>query len=126
MKTLISFIVALSLMATAALATDLARVPGSVFSSPSAPNAIQMFSPDGTKTTTLTVASTTVNLSNYIMFELESGSGTTCNVRSMATATKANQVTVFRVAGTRRTFAVNQNTPFVNFSGCTAGSYMIQ
>ena len=126
MKFFITLLCTIAMCTTAFAASDLARTAGSVFSSPSAPNAIQTFSPDGTKTTTLTVSSTTVNLSNYIMYELESGSGTTCNMRAMASVTKANPVTVFRTAGTRRTYAVNPATPFVNFSGCTAGSYMIQ
>jgi hypothetical protein len=122
MKYLLTIIAVLA-MATSALATGLSTEPFPIIS----PAKIQVFAPDGTTATTLTVNSVTVNLSNYIMFAVESGSGTTCNVRLMPTSAKGAYVqTVLRVAGTLFIRAKNSATPFANFSGCTAGSYSLQ
>lgn len=93
----------------------------------SAGDPIQVFAPNGTTTTTLTVNSTTVDLTNYVIFEVESGSGTTCNIRLMPTSSKgAYKQTVLRTAGTLYIRAKNTATPFLNMSGCTAGSYTLQ
>jgi hypothetical protein len=127
MKKILITCFALLAFASVAMATGLAVVPYPIVSSPSYPGSIQMFAPNGTTTTTLTVASTTVNLANYIMFSVESGSGTTCNIRLMPTLAKgAYAQTVLRVAGTRFDRAKNSATPFLNMSGCTAGSYSLQ
>jgi hypothetical protein len=127
MKKILITCFALLALVSSAMATGLAVVPYPIVSSPSYPGTIQMFAPNGTTTTTLTVASKTVDLTNYIMFSVESGSGTTCNVRLMPTSAKgAYAQTVLRVAGTRFDRAKNSATPFVNFSGCTGGSYSLQ
>ena len=126
MKTLLCIIMVLAFSGLA-FATDLARVPYPIISGPNSPNAIQEFAPDGTSTTALTVASTTVNLGDYIRYQLESGSGTTCYVRQMPTSAKgAYGRVLLRTAGTMYTRAKNLASPFVNFSGCTGGSYTLQ
>ncbi len=126
MKTICFIIVAL-LMAASAYATGLATVPYPIASSPSFPGTIQTFAPNGTTTTPLTVYSTTVDLSNYIMYTVESGSGTTCYVRLMPTSAKGSYArTLLRTAGTFYTRAKNNASPFLNMSGCTAGSYTLQ
>ena len=127
MKTFLLIIAVLAL-AVSAFATDLARVPATIFSPPNS-SAIQTFAPDGRTTTALTVAQTTANMSNYIMFEVETGSTTSCMIRLMplATSPRANYVQrTFRIAGTIILRAVNVATPFVNMSGCTGGSYSMQ
>lgn len=126
MKT-ICFIIAALFLAASAYATGLATVPYPIASSPSFPGTIQTFAPNGTTTTALTVASTTVDLRNYILLSLESGSGTTCYVRHMPTSAKGTYAqTLIRTAGTFYIRAKNAATPFANFSGCTAGSYTLQ
>ena len=126
MKIVLIIITLLALVGVSC-ASDLARVPSNIISGPRAPEAIQMFAPNGTTTTALTVYSTTVDLSNYIMFSLESGSGTTCYVRYMPTSAKGSYArTLLRTAGTFYIRAKNAATPFANFSGCTAGSYTLQ
>lgn len=124
MKCFIVGLFAILAIAAAAFAGgDLARTDGRFVNQA----AIQTFAPDGTTTTTLTVASTTVDLSNYIMYGVESGSGTTCNIRLMPTSAKgAYKQTVLRTAGTHFLRAKNAATPFLNMSGCTAGSYTLQ
>lgn len=115
--------ICLLVASTALAANDLMRTTGNNISQA----AVQFFAPDGTKTTALAVTTTTVDLTNYLLFQVESGSGTTCYMRLMPTSAKGTYAqTLFRTAGTRATFAKNVATPFVNFSGCTAGSYLLQ
>ena len=125
MRKTVSIVVGILLVAaTAFAASDLARTPSSL---QYGGQAIQFFAPQ--TVTALTVNSTTVDLSSYIMFQVESGSGTTCYVRFMPASNSTMSSypqTLFRTAGTRATFAVNPSAKFVNFSGCTAGSYLVQ
>lgn len=131
MKTIAFVIIGILMLAvTAAFSAGtngLATVPYPIVSTPSFPGTIQMFAPNGTTTTALTVVSTTVDLRNYIMYGIESGSGTTCYVRLMPTSSKGSYVqTLLRTAGTHHIRAKNTATPFLNISGCTAGSYTLQ
>ena len=123
MKTFISLIFAIVLTVAGAFASDLVWTPITGFHGVSqAP--VQFFAP--ATVTALTVNSTTFSLSNYILYEFESGSGATCYMRVMATSTKTGTPTLFRTAGTRRVYSVNPSATYVNLSGCTAGSFLSQ
>ena len=114
----------LTLASTSFAASDLTRTPGSIFNQ----TAVQTIAPDAL-TKALTVNSVTYDLSNYLIYRLViPASLTTCQVRTMATATKptaptgTGQAAIFPAAQII-TSAKNVNTPFANFSGCT-GSYL--
>jgi len=129
MKNIFSLLLMVAILVTASMAIagpDLSWTsPNNFHSSSQAP--VQIFAPNGTTTTALAVTSTTVDLTNYVMFGLESGSGTTCYMRMMPTsATGTYARTLVRIAGSQIIRAKNPATPFVNFSGCTAGSYTLQ
>lgn len=86
---------------------------------------IQTFAPDGTLTATLSVNSSTADLSAYALFSVYSGSGT-CFMRLMPTSAKSTYTSVPIPNTTWVTFAKNPVTPFVNMSGCVAGRMLKQ
>lgn len=118
------FIVTCFLMLMAATATafaasgDLMRTPGSFVSA----TAVQTFAPDGTAVSTLSVNSTTIDLSKFLLYSIYSASGT-CFQRLMplATSTKASYTAVPIPNTTWHMRAVNVNTKFANMSGCVGG-----
>lgn len=88
----------------------------------------QTFAPEGSLTTTLTVVKTTTDLTGKIMYNIQTPTGTTCLYRLMPTST-STQATYKRVTVpvvTNVTRAVNRTTPFLNLSGCTAGTLELQ
>ena len=85
---------------------------------------IQYIAPNGTLSQLLTVNSTTINMTGNAIYSVYYPTGTSCQVRSMATSTKAN--TAVPVPAAYITMAVNPSTPFVNFSGCTNAGVQIQ
>ena len=96
-------------------------------STPSTPGTVQMFSPDGSQTQTLSVASKTVDMTHYVMYGVYSASGT-CYQRLMplSTSTKASYTpvpipnTLWHIRGK------NTATPFLNMSGCVGGYVQLQ
>ena len=125
------FIIICTLLATtavAALATDLNRIPYPILGN--ANTAIQAFGPLGTKVTKLTVNNATVNLTNYIMYELAiPASLTTCQIRFSGTAPSGNYGTnqaIVYPAAMVVTHSVNPTTAFANLSGCTNAYISIQ
>jgi hypothetical protein len=101
--------------------TDLSRTPGSIFNQ----SPVQVFAPDGRLAYSQGVASTTYDLTKNLMYGIYSGSGT-CYTRQMATSANSGATQVLMSNTTWHIRAKNNNTPFVNFSGCTAGYVQIQ
>ncbi len=81
----------------------------------------QGLAPNGKKDAALTVNSTTLNMANDIEWSVYvPSSTTTCVFRTMSTATKAGLAKPIPAA-TWTSRKVNGATPFINFTGCTAG-----
>ncbi len=79
---------------------------------------INGFAPDGSKDTTLSVASQTVDMSNDVAWSAYAPGD--CKFRTMSTSTKAGaQKTI--LGGQWTTRVVNPESPFLNYSGCTSG-----
>lgn len=81
--------------------------------------AIQGGAPNGFLSQLLTVNSTTVDMTNNIYWSLYST--TACKYRIMPTTAKGVYPAFTIPASERVSFVVNQNTKFINFSGCTSG-----
>lgn len=86
---------------------------------------IQTFAPDGKLSSTLTVNSSKRDLTGKILYNLYTPTGTTCIYRNMSTNTKAGAKITIPVT-TFVTRAMNPSTPFLNLSGCTAGTLELQ
>jgi hypothetical protein len=81
---------------------------------------VQVFAPE--TTTLLTVYSTTVDLSNYIMYAVNPLAVATCYMRLMPTSTKSATYIQAQIPASGWTIrAKNYTNPFLNLSGCTAG-----
>ena len=121
--TIMALLIAVPAFATGALMQE----PYTISASPTYPGTLQMFSPDGSKTQTLSVASSTVNLTNYIMYAIYSASGT-CNKRLMplSTSTKASYTAVPVPNTSWHIRGKNTATPFLNMSGCVGGFVQLQ
>jgi hypothetical protein len=81
---------------------------------------VQTFAPNGTKVVSLSVNSSTTDMSYYVLFSAYSASGT-CFIRLMATTAKGTNTQVPLPNTTWITLAKNPATPFVNMSGCVGG-----
>lgn len=80
---------------------------------------IQSHADDGKKEQALTVASTTIDMSNDVSWRVYVPAD--CKFRTMSTSTKAGlQKTLSTMPGGFG-MVVNHRTPFTNFSGCTSG-----
>lgn len=86
---------------------------------------VQTIAPDGTQTGTLAVTSSTVDMSNYVLYSIYSASGT-CFFRLMPTSAKSTYVAAPIPNTTWVTFAKNPTTPFLNLSGCVNGRLLKQ
>ena len=120
---LFTILIAVTVMAVAAHAqTTLTFTPALMYPGQNQ-TAVQELAPDAL-TRALTVNSLTIAMASNIQYAAYSGSGT-CFIRTMPTATKVG-LSAPLPNTTWRKFAVNQNAPFVNFSGCVAGYVQIQ
>ena len=84
---------------------------------------VQNFAPDGGKTLLLTIASTPVDMTGDLGWQLYSP--TACKYRLMPTAVKAGSALTVPVT-TSIERRVNSATPFLNFTGCTNGELQRQ
>jgi hypothetical protein len=116
MKIILALTMAIAFAGMALAGGDLQRTSGNFANQVP----VQFFAPDGTATTALSVASVTVDLSNYILYGVYSASGT-CLKRLMPTSAKGAYVaspvpnTLWHIR------AKNAATPFLNLSGCVGG-----
>lgn len=127
MKRVLAALLLLALAATAN-ASGLNQIPFPVLGS--ANTNIQEFGPNGANTTKLTVSNKTINLANYVLFDIVvPASLTTCQLRLSATAPVGtygtNTATVFLAGNTFRR-SVNASSTFANLSGCTNAYLEIQ
>lgn len=111
------FVMGVSTLAFAG--NDLTRTGGSSFGQ----SVVQFFAP--LSAAALSVASSTTNMTNYILYKVTAGASGTCYMRvSPASAKTGTQVLI--PASTTHTFAKNVDAKFVNFSGCTSGYLQLQ
>lgn len=119
MKKMFLAVVAILMLAISAFAGgDLARTNSSLqFGG----TPIQFFAPE--VTTALSVNSSTVDMSSYILYAVNPLSVATCYMRLMpaSNSTKANYPQAQIPVSTWTIRAVNPAVKFVNFSGCTGG-----
>lgn len=127
MKRVLAALLLLALAATAN-ASGLNQIPFPILGS--ANTNIQEFGPNGANTTKLTVSNKTINLANYVLFDIVVPAAlTTCQLRLSATAPignyGTNTATVFP-AGAAFRRSVNTSSTFANLSGCTNAYLEIQ
>lgn len=85
---------------------------------------VQGFTPDDSKSISLTIYKQTVDMTNDLWWSLYSP--TACKYRMMdsATVTGHKQYTITADSNTSR--GKHSNFPFINFSGCTSGELQRQ
>ena len=93
---------------------DLTRTSGSLFNQA----AVQFFAP--IEAAALTVVSTTVDMTNYLLYKVTAGASGTCYMRVSPTSAKTG-TQVLIPASTSHIFAKSVDAKFVNYSGCAAG-----
>jgi len=87
-------------------------------------NLIQGAAPNGAKITLLTVASTTVDMTDDVWWNLYAG--TACKYRIMDTTDRTGHLQQTAPVNVSTSRIVNKNSPFINFSGCTNGELQRQ
>lgn len=101
-------------VATTVLAAEMGRLEQSIDKV-----TVQGAAPNGLLSQLLTVASTTIDLTGSLWWNLDSP--TACKYRLMPTTAKSTYPQFTVHADTPIGWVVNKLTPFINFSGCTSG-----
>ena len=65
--------------------------------------------------------SQTVNVKSNIWYDLVNASATGCIIRLMNTTTITNWVSETIPSGNTHSYMINQNTNYINYSGCNGG-----
>lgn len=94
----------------------------------SAGTPIQFYAPDNSGQA-LTVAGTTVDLTNYVLYAVQAGASGTCYYRPMTANTTAAKVASAQIlvpASTVQIRGKNSTAPFMNVSGCVGGYFTKQ